>query len=221
MFEKHKERQAQLAAARAAETAARAAETAAQTDALLGWCIDRTRELIDHPASGPPVSLPLRRGERGVFELAGAQLVEPRRGAGHWQGGTQGVSVHIPGTRSARYRIGSTRGRYVQGEETPTVIDTGVFTITTKRAVFLGSKQSREWQWAKLTGIHDEPGVAWTSIGVSNRQKVSGVAYPVDKATEVRFYLELAVAAANGTAGEMLTELQDERAQHALPPAGT
>jgi hypothetical protein len=221
MFEKHKERKAQAAADRAAQVAERAAQqaarAAAQTDALLGWCIDRTRELIEHPTSGPSVSLPLKAGERAVYELAGAQLVEPRRGDGHWQGGTQGISVRIPGTRSARYRVGATRGHYVQGEEKPTVIDTGTLTITTRRAVFLGSKQSREWLWAKLTGIHDEPGVAWTAIGVSNRQKVSGVAYPTQRAAEVRFFLELAVAAANGTTGDMLAELQDERSKLALP----
>jgi hypothetical protein len=225
MFERHKEHKAQVAAERAAQVAEQAAQAAAQaaaqTDALLGWCIDRTRDLIEQPSSSASVSLPLKAGERAVYELAGAQLVEPRRGAGHWQGGTQGVSVRIPGTRSARYRVGSTRGHYVQGEENPTVIDTGTLTITTKRAVFLGSKQSREWQWAKLTGIHDEPGVAWTSIGVSNRQKVSGIAYPTARATEVRFYLELAVAAANGTTGEMLAELQDERAKLVHPAGGS
>ena len=217
MFEKHKEHKAEVAAEKAqhaAEEAARAAEQETEhTDAVLGWCVDRTRELIDHPTSGPSVSPPLKTGERAVFELEGAELVEPRRGAGHWQGGSQGVSVRIPGTRSARYRVGAPRGTYVQGEEKPTVIDTGVLTITTKRAVFMGSKQSREWLWAKLTGIHDEPNVAWTAIGVSNRQKVSGIAYPVARAVEVRFYLELAVAAANGTLTQMLTELEDERAK--------
>jgi hypothetical protein len=225
MFEKHKQHKAQVAAERTAQAAERAAQEAAraatQIDALLGWCIDRTRELIEQPSSGPSVSLPLKAGERAVYELTGAQLVEPRRGSGHWQSGTQGVSVRIPGTRTARYRVGSTRGHYVQGEEKPTVIDTGTLTITTKRAVFLGSKQSREWQWTKLTGIHDEPGVAWTSIGVSNRQKVSGIAYPTERATEVRFYLELAAAAANGTTAQMLAELQDERSKLVLPAGDT
>jgi hypothetical protein len=212
MFDKHKERRAEL-------SAQADAQAAAQVDALLAWCIDRTREVVDNVPSAVSTSTPLKAGERALLELDGVQLVEPRRAGGQWKGGTQGVSVHIPGTRSARYRVGSTRGHYVQGEEKPTVIDTGLFTITTRRAVFVGSKQSREWTWAKLTGMHDEPGVAWTAIGVSNRQKMSGVAYSAERAVEVRFYLELGAAAGNGTAKDLLAELEQERAASSAEPA--
>jgi hypothetical protein len=221
VFEKHKERKAELAAQTAAQAEHRAADAAAtaaaQADALLGWCIDRTREVLDDTPVRLTTSLPLKSGERPLLELDGAELVEPRSSGGQWQGRSQGVSIRVPGTRSMRYRVGATRGTYVRNEEKPTVIDTGTLTITTKRAVFVGSKQSREWAWAKLTGLHDEPGVAWTAIGVSNRQKVSGVAYPPERAVEVRFYLELGAASGNGTAAQMLTELEEERTAHATP----
>ena len=204
---KHKERKAELAA-----------EAASQTDALLAWCIDCARDVVDNTPSIVSTSTPLKAGERALLELDGVQLLEPRRAGARWQGGTQRVSVHIPGTRSARYRVGSTRRHFVRVAEQLTVIDAGLLTITTTRAVFVGSKESREWLWAKLTGIYDEPGVARTSIGVSNRQQVSGVAYPPARAVEVRFYLELGAAAGNGTAKDLLAELEQERASSKAKP---
>ena len=69
--------------------------------------------------------------------------------------------MRVLGTKSMRYRVGQTKGTLVAGEETPTVIDQGSVTVTTTRAVFVGSKQTREWAWAKLVSVeHDDPGMA-------------------------------------------------------------
>ena len=115
-----------------------------------------------------------------------------------------------------RYRIGGTKGTYVPGDEKPTIIDTGTLVITTARAVFMGSKQSREWAWSKLIGFReDDPAIAWTTIAVSNRQKVSGISYPPAETLAVRFYLHLGAATGAGTAAEMLADIQTERAEHA------
>jgi hypothetical protein len=46
------------------------------------------------------------------------------------------------------------------------------------------AQQTREWAWSKLVGFHDDEVAAWTGIAVSNRQKISGIAYPpADAAT--------------------------------------
>ena len=76
------------------------------------------------------------------------------RGAGHWEGVSQGISVHVPGTRSMRYRVGANRGTFVQGEEQPTPIDRGTFVITTQRAVFIGAKQTREMAVVEAHWVH-------------------------------------------------------------------
>jgi hypothetical protein len=167
----------------------------------------------------------LKAGERAYLILDGATLVEPRSSGGHWVGGYQGVSVHIPGTRSARYRIGGSRGHYVRDEEKPTVLDVGGVVITDKRVVFAGSKQAREWVWSKVIGLLHEDVGAWTAIPVSNRQKTSGVGYDEAHLAEVRFRLDLAFAVANGTSQELVDELEADRTEHAshrpgnaLPP---
>jgi hypothetical protein len=167
----------------------------------------------------------LKAGERVYMILDGVTLIEPRSSGGHWVGGYQGVSVRIPGTRSARYRIGGSRGHYVRDEEKPTVLDVGGVVITDKRVAFAGSKQAREWIWSKVIGMRHEDIGAWTAIAVSNRQKTSGIGYDDAHLEVVRFRLDLAFAVANGTSEELVDELEADRVEHArhrpgkaLPP---
>jgi hypothetical protein len=140
--------------------------------------------------------------------MQGAILIEPRSAGGHWEGRSQGVSVRIPGTRSARYRVGANKGHYVKAPEKPTIIDTGTATVTDKRVAFAGPKQSREWLWAKCLGMSHEDGAAWTSINVSNRQKASGLGYDDEHAEDVRFRLDLALAVATGATDRLVSELE-------------
>jgi hypothetical protein len=114
-----------------------------------------------------------------------------------------------------RYRVGGTRGTYVQGAESPTVIDGGVFVITNVRAVFLGPKQTREWTWSKLIGLHRDKSATWTGIAVSNRETVSGVSYFPQDAYSVALYLDLAIAQDNGKVDELIRELTEWREAHA------
>ena len=69
-------------------------------------------------ADGRPIPIILKSGERMLATLSGATLIEPRKGPGHWEGRSQGVSVHVPGTRSMRYRIGASTGPSSKGWST-------------------------------------------------------------------------------------------------------
>jgi hypothetical protein len=175
---------------------------------------DALAELLDLVAGGPGVEdaspLILRHGERLVYHLAGGGLFEPRRGAGHWSGGSAGFS--IPVADGIRFRVGKTRGHYVQGAEQATVIDHGDVTITTGRVVFQGGKYTREWQFDKLIGVMNFSDAHWTAIQVSNREKTSGVAY--DDVPPVLFRLRLAVAIAmsEGQSQEAADELRRQLA---------
>jgi hypothetical protein len=219
VFEKSKEKKAQ----RAADQAARAEEARIAAEeherALRAWCIDVARRVAAGTVRVADAPIAVRKGENVLHVFMDFGLVEPRRGPGHWQGGSQAVSIRVPGTKSMRYRVGGTRGTYVQGDENPTIIDRGTFTITDQRAVFIGSKQSREWAWAKLSGFSDEDSANWTGIAVSNRQKVSGISYSSDDALATRWYLELAAAKANGSIEDMIAELDGPA--HSELPAST
>jgi hypothetical protein len=206
LWEKHKEHEA----ARAAEAARQAAENDRQArehqHQVFEWALQVAQAAAAGTLEAPGASVPLKKSEHALFVLDGAGLVEPRRGPGHWQGGNQGVSVHVPGTRSMRYRLGATRGTYAAGDEKPTIIDTGAFTITDQRALFVGTKQSREWLWTKLLGFSHGPD--WVGIAVSNRQKVSGVSYDEANRVALNVYLEVAVAKAQGQLDKLVMELE-------------
>jgi hypothetical protein len=209
MFAKRKKREA-----------AALAQSADAHVAQLQAFLEEARTFDGAPASDiPDMHVQLRAGESAFMCVQGAFLIEPRRAAGQWQGRSQGVSVHIPGTRSMRYRVGATRGQYVQGAERPTPIDQGEFTITNKRAIFVGPTQTREWLWSKLVGIEHASESPWTSISVSNRQKTSGVLYDLDHEDQIRFRIDLAVAVASGTREDLVQEIVAEvaAAQASLP----
>jgi hypothetical protein len=163
----------------------------------------------------------LKAGERVYAIVNGAQLIEPRSPGGHWEGGSQGISVRIPGTRSARYRVGATRGHYVRATEEETPIDTGTAVVTDRRVAFAGAKQAREWLWSKCLGIEHQPDAPWTAIAVSNRQRTSGIFYGEEAAPTVRFRIDLAFAVATGEDDDLAAELDAERAQHAARRPGS
>jgi len=214
MFERFKARRAERAAAattRAAEATAR--QTQHVMD-LYDWTISRARSIADGTFTDAESRLALKKGERAIYCLDGVGLVESRKGPGHWQGRSQGISVRVPGTKSMRYRVGQTHGTFVTGEEKPTVIDSGSVTVTTTRAVFVGSTQTREWAWAKLVAIQDDD-PSWIGIAVSNRQKVSGVTVPsAEQRLPLQLALDVAVALTNDTATDYVTDLERQRAEH-------
>jgi hypothetical protein len=210
---------------RAAKVAARENAELEQRRAVLTQYLDWAKTFEGQSASevGTDCPLALKAGERVYMIMEGAALIEPRRGPGHWQGGNTGLSVRVPGTKSMRYRIGATRGQFVQGEERPTPIDTGVIVITNQRAVFMGSKQTREWLWPKLIGLTHASDAPWTAISVSNRQKTSGFAYDKEHSDDIRFRLDLAISRALGTTDELVAHIEGELAalpapQPAQPP---
>jgi hypothetical protein len=157
----------------------------------------------------------LAAGEAIFYEVTEAALIEERRGAGHYEGRSQGVSIPVGsiGGRSVRYRVGASKGHYVQGAPTSTPIDTGTAFITNKRVIFQGTKQTRECAFAKLIGFqHDDVGGS-TTFSVSNRQKPTTIHYGTDLAGSFDFRLDLALAHFRGTLDDLVSQLGQDVAK--------
>jgi hypothetical protein len=163
----------------------------------------------------PTDEIMLKDGETLFCEVSGCSLVEERRGQGHYQGGSTGVSIPIGsiGGRSVRYRVGATRGHYVQGAPVPTSIDSGTLFVTNQRVVFVGNNQTRECFYAKTIGVAHDDSVGETTISVSNRQKPTVIHYGPAVAGEVDFRIELAVAHFKGTVPQLVSQMRTELAQ--------
>lgn len=156
----------------------------------------------------------LAQGETLYLKLEGAACVEVRAAAGQFRGRSQSMSFRV--ARGVSYRVGGARGQYVPGPQSPAVLDTGTALITSKRVVFRGDKESREWKFDKLTGIEDAE-ESWTALPVTNRQKTSGIGYPHDIADDVRLRLRLALADYHGSRDHLRSEIESQLAQ--LPEA--
>jgi hypothetical protein len=158
--------------------------------------------------------------------VTGASLVEDRRGRGTYSGGSHGISIPVGsmGGRTVRYRVGQTRGHYVQGEPTPTAIDSGIVFITNKRVIFQGGKQTRECPFTKLIGVEHDDEAGTSVISVSNRQRPMTIHYGPKIAGWFDFRMDLALAQFKGTVPELIQNLQAELAgiERAKPrqPAG-
>jgi hypothetical protein len=169
-------------------------------ESLARWTAERDgyAQMVEMAASfgGSPASeLMLAKDEAVFYKVTGTALVEERRGAGHYEGHSAGVSVPI-GTvhgRSVRYRVGANRGHFVQGAPTPTAIDTGTVFITNKRVIFQGAKQTRECAFAKLIGFQHDDNAGSTTFSVSNRQKPTTVHYGPALSGPFDFRLDLAL----------------------------
>jgi hypothetical protein len=196
---------------------------AAYEDAHAEWqvALDALSEVIALARSGQGATtstdLALHEGEHLLLQVGNTSLIEDRRGSGRWQGGSQGISFPIGPSRgrSVRYRVGKTRGHYIQGELAPTAIDHGDLYVTNERAVFRGAKQTRVAPWSKLITAHtDADGTV--RLATSNRALVtvvhtgSEIAWIVD--TRIRLGIAEFLRTVDHFVETMQTELETVRA---------
>jgi hypothetical protein len=168
--------------------------------------------------------LVLKRGEALYAAVTSVSLIEERRSGGHWQSGSQGVSIPIGslGGHAVRYHVGATRGHYVQGTPAPTAIDTGTVYVTDQRIVFTGSAQTRECRFDKLLSC--TPGSGCMTLSVSNRQKPTTLAFGAELDGWFGFRLTLALAHFRGDVPALVSQLEGQlaaldEAEPAPPPA--
>ncbi len=184
--------------------------------ALAAWQVERDAQAdlvntAETSRGSGADSIMLKAGEAVFATVTNSSLVEERRGPGHYQGHSQGVSIPIAhfGGRSVRYRVGVNKGHYVSGTPTPTAIDTGTTFITNQRVIFQGGKQTRECAYAKLIGFEHDDNAGSTTLSVSNRQKPTTIHYGPGIAGWFDFRLDLGLAHYKGTVAELVTELQN------------
>jgi hypothetical protein len=92
----------------------------------------------------------MRKGEEAVYLETEAALMKEVAIRGY-QGGYGGVSFRV--AKGVRYSTGRTRGRSVVVGTELQVADIGVLSVSSTRAVYLGSKKSIEFPYAKLMSV--------------------------------------------------------------------
>jgi hypothetical protein len=124
----------------------------------------------------PDSPFSLRHGEKYVLSLKDQMLVESRRGTRVSTRSTDAFTVAL----AKGFYYTAAAGKSVSPEPGDELkeIDSGVAHFTTHRVVFVGGKQTREWDFAKLLGTTEKQDGMQLMISVSNRQKTSGLASP-------------------------------------------
>jgi len=203
---------------------AKKAEAAYQT-ALATWQHEHDElsailETARTRSGQPSATVMLKKGEAVFATIGGVGLVEMRRGAGHYAGHSQGVSIPIGslGGRSVRYRVGVQKGHFVQGAPQQQSVDQGQLIVTNQRLVFLGKAKTIECLFAKLVSI--QQGTGEISVSVSNRQKPTVIHYGAALDGWMQLRLALALAISRGEAEQFavsieqnLSELETEKPQ--------
>jgi len=156
----------------------------------------------------------LAPGESVFLVVQDTALIEERRGPGTYVGRSQGVSVPVMrvGGRQIRYRVGASKGHFVQGSPTPTAIDRGTTYITSSRVVFRGDAQTRECAFAKLIGFDHDDVDGTTTLSVSNRSKPTTIHYGTACAATFDFRLDLALAHFRNTLDDLEAGLEADLA---------
>jgi hypothetical protein len=119
-------------------------------------------------------SLVQKKGElvlwtgHGIYQMAG-------RTPSTFSGGSQGVSIPI--VAGIRYKVGSFKGRMTPGVEMQMDKDQGMVKLTNQRLIFAGPIATTEWAFAKILSSFSNAERTDFIIGVSNRQKSSGLRF--------------------------------------------
>ena len=119
-------------------------------------------------------SLAQKKGElvlwtgNGIYQVAG-------RTPSTFSGGSQGVSIPI--VAGIRYKVGSFKGQMTPGVEMQMDKDQGMVKLTNQRLIFAGPIATTEWAFAKLLSTFSNPERTDFILGVSNRQKSSGLRF--------------------------------------------
>jgi hypothetical protein len=106
----------------------------------------------------------LRHGEKYVLSLRDQMLVESRRGTRVSTRSTDAFTVAL--AKGFYYTAAAGQSVSPEPDDELKQIDTGVAHFTTHRVVFVGGKQTREWDFAKLLGTTEQPVVCAHDLGI-------------------------------------------------------
>ena len=156
-----------------------------------------------------------------VLWKAQGQFHEAGRGAGSYQGSSQGLS--IPVVAGIRYRVGATRGTYVSGDPIQKYAEVGDVLLTTQRVLFNGMFNTKEWAFSKWNGAAASADETDYIFHVSNRQKTSGVLFGARDGREFNRFLSCALIAAEYGIDRVIQEIDKnmkelEEDKPAIPP---
>lgn len=104
-----------------------------------------------------------------------ATFHEAGRTPSRYVGRSSGISIPI--VAGVRYRVGSSAGTLIPGDEMQMEKEKGLVKLTNQRLIFAGSVNTSEWSFAKFLSAGTNPSRDDYLFAVSNRKKTSGLRF--------------------------------------------
>ena len=115
----------------------------------------------------------LKEGEVLLDTLDDVSLLEWVSTGSTYQGGSSGFSFRV--MKGVSYRVGRTAGQLVKNPPALRTIDSGTVNFTTERITFVGLRETRAYDVAKILDLNIDHNGQTVMISVSNRQTPSAL----------------------------------------------
>ncbi|MEY4310347.1 MAG: hypothetical protein RLZ71_273 [Actinomycetota bacterium] len=148
----------------------------------------------------------LQKDEKFIYEISSVDLTEYKSSGSTYQGGSVGASAPIG---FGGIRVGGSRrsGTITRNPEQLTVVDSGAAVYTTKRVIFTGERQTRNFDLAKVVNYNPGPNGITVSIPVTNRSATSGLQQTDMLAISPGILMDIAMTAAADSEKEALNKV--------------
>ena len=170
--------------------------------------LERLDRLVDESTETSFVASP---DEEIILIASGVHLVESRKSPARFKGSSSGITVRL--SKRVSLRSGSFSGESIPNSSSPTVVDSGQFVVTTKRAVFAGLNETREFHYTKLLGLNRQTFDSSNSVlylSMSGRKSVSGIGTGSTSLDIIQDRLEIALELRSKTKEQMIAELRSQ-----------
>lgn len=110
--------------------------------------------------------------EEALFDITQVELLEFKSTGSSYSGAHAGISFPLFGR--IRGNVGGSQGQITRNPEELTSVDTGTLKVTSKRIIFIGEKEARVFELAKVLDFELGPNGLWLKIAMNNKAKREG-----------------------------------------------
>jgi hypothetical protein len=135
--------------------------------------VDKFATRLVAGAGASSANFALKPGEILLDTLNNVNLLEWVSTGSTYQGGSAGFSFRV--MRGVSYRVGRTSGQLIKNPPALRIVDTGTVNFTTERITFVGLRETRAYDVAKILDLQIDHNGQTVMISVSNRKTPSAL----------------------------------------------
>ena len=168
--------------------------------------VDDFAAQLESGQSSTDANFALKKGEVVLASQDNIKLLEWVSTGSSYQGGSAGFSFGV--MRGVSYRVGRSSGQLVRNPPALKTLDVGTVNFTTERITFVGLRETRAYDVAKILDLNIDHNGQTVMISVSNRKNPSGLQGSSFDQVGPGFLVQAALAVHNSSAQAAAAELR-------------